>query len=77
VLVGKTFARLIRPYLAFRAFGGPVIFSDGDVTLLGTDRYHVQAALGLSAVLPRGFDAFAEIAPGPERAVAFGAGFRP
>lgn len=72
--VGKTFARRLRPYLAVRAFGGPVFVGDRAV---GSDRYHLQVAGGLAVVLPRGLDVFAEVAPGPERAVAFGVGFAP
>lgn len=77
LLVGKTFGGVARPYIALRAFGGPLLLSTGGSTLLGGDRYHVQAAIGLSAALPRGLDVFAELAPGPERAVSVGAGFRP
>ena len=54
--------------------GGPVFVGDRAV---GSDRYHLQVAGGLAVVLPRGLDVFAEVAPGPERAVAFGVGFAP
>ena len=71
---GKTFVDVLRPYVAARVFGGPALLGD---RATGTDRYHLQLAAGLSVVLPRGFDAFAEVAPGPERAATFGVGFAP
>jgi hypothetical protein len=71
---GKTFVDVLRPYVAARVFGGPALLGD---RATGTDRYHLQLAVGLSVVLPRGFDAFAELAPGPERAATFGIGFAP
>jgi hypothetical protein len=72
--VGKTFAKRLRPYLSVRAFGGPVLLGERAV---GSDRYHLQVATGLAVVLPRGFDVFGEVAPGPERSIAFGVGFAP
>ena len=74
VTVGKTFAERLRPYASVRTFGGPIVLGS---RALGTDRYHLQAAFGLAVVLPRGFDVFAEAAPGPERAASFGVGFAP
>lgn len=70
LVVGKTFFEVLSPYAAVRAFGGPVVLGER----LGGDRYHLQLAAGLVASLPGGFDLFAEIAPGPERAVSAGAG---
>jgi hypothetical protein len=74
ITVGKTFAERLRPYLALRAFGGPVFLGERAV---GSDRYHLQAAAGLAVVLPRGFDVFVDASPGPERAASFGVGFAP
>lgn len=70
LVVGKTFFDVLSPYAAVRAFGGPVVLGP----LLGGDRYHLQLAAGLVSSLPAGFDVFAEIAPGPERAVSAGVG---
>jgi hypothetical protein len=74
VTVGKTFAEVLRPYVSARAFGGPIFLGP---TARGTDRYHLQGALGLSVALPRGFDVFAEVAPGPERSGTIGVAFAP
>lgn len=72
--VGKTFWNVLSPYAAVRAFGGPVIWSIEKQARAGTDLRHFQIAAGLVASLPRGFDLYAEAAPGGERAVTIGGG---
>lgn len=74
ITAGKTFAEAFRPYASARVFGGPVLLG---ARATGTDRYHVQPALGLAVILPRGFDVFAEVAPAFELAVSMGLGFAP
>ncbi len=76
VTVGKTFANLVSPYLALRAFGGPVFFADQGKTSVGTDIYHVQPAVGLALILPAHLDAFLEAAPYFERGFNGGIGVR-
>jgi len=71
--VGKTFGDLVSPYLSARAFGGPVIWDEGDTTRLGTDRYHVQIAGG-AALLLGPVDLFVEGAPLGEQAISAGVG---
>jgi hypothetical protein len=73
VAVGKTFADVFSPYAAARAFGGPVVWSEGEETRGGTDRYHVQLAAGAALIL-RPFDVFVEGAPLGERALTAGVG---
>ncbi len=75
VSVGKTFWEVLSPYAAFRLFGGPVFWERDGKALLGTDRYHVQAALGMMSSLPGGFDLYAEVAPLGERAATVGVGY--
>jgi hypothetical protein len=74
ITAGKTFADAFRPYASARVFGGPVLLG-GRAT--GTDRYHLQPAVGLAVILSRGFDLFAEVAPVFEQAVSVGLGFSP
>jgi hypothetical protein len=72
VTIGKTFGDVVSPYVAFRAFGGPVFWSElADRT--GTDAYHVQPAAGLVLALGRRLALFGEVAPVAERAIAAGA----
>lgn len=52
VMASRTFADVLTPYVAARAFGGPVFWSNrrgaqGPSDVLGTDRAHVQFGLGL------------------------------
>jgi hypothetical protein len=74
VTVGKTVARVMAPYLAARAFGGPVFWSAGGQSVTGTDAYHFQIGGGFSLALGR-FDLHLEVAPLGERSLACGAGF--
>ena len=76
VTAGRMLLDTLAPFAVLRLFGGPVIWErDGQPLAGGTDRYHVQAGLGLLVATPAGLDAFAEIAPVGERAVTVGAGF--
>ncbi len=71
--VGKTFAGVVSPYAAARAFGGPVLWTEGGETRTGTDRYHVQLAGGVALLLTP-FDVFVEGAPLGEVGVSGGVG---
>lgn len=74
--VGKTFFGWLGPYASLRVFGGPVFWSLGDTTRVGTDRYHVQGSLGAVFVLPEGFDLLVEGSPGGEQAGQLAVGYR-
>jgi len=50
------------PYAAFRVFGGPALWTDGALLRTGSDRHHVQVALG-STFRVMGLNLFAEWAP--------------
>jgi hypothetical protein len=71
-MVGKTFAKRVVPYLAVRAFGGPVVWRRGGERIYGGDRYHVTAGVGLSVHLPAQLDLSAELMPLGEQSIAFG-----
>jgi hypothetical protein len=74
VTVGKTFFRVLSPYLVGRVFGGPVFWQQAADLRTGTDAYHYQLGAGLAVALFQRFDAFAEYAPLGERRLSFGAG---
>jgi hypothetical protein len=74
VMVGKTLFDRITPYAALRAFGGPIFWQFRGEDRTGTDRYHYQVGLGLSASLPAQLDVFVEGVPLGERALVLGAG---
>jgi hypothetical protein len=72
--VGKTFFNVLSPYASLWVFGGPLLWTLQGKTVVGGDKYHVRGAVGLAVALPRGFDAYAEGAPGGERGVTMGFG---
>ncbi len=72
VSVGKTLADHWVPYLAARAFAGPVSWRLAGVDVTGADRYHVTAGAGLTVRLPRSLDLTAEGMPLGERSAALG-----
>ncbi len=74
--VGETFWNVMSPYLALRVFGGPAFDTDLGKTSVGSDRYHVQPALGAVVRLGGGVDLFAEGAPVLERSLTVGLGLR-
>jgi hypothetical protein len=72
VMVGKTLADHWVPYLAARAFGGPVLWRIAGADVTGNDRYHVTVGAGLTVRLPRSLDLTAEGMPLGERSAALG-----
>jgi hypothetical protein len=72
VAVGKTLADHWVPYLAARAFGGPVRWRIAGVDVSGSDRYHVTLGAGLTFRLPRSLDVTLEGMPLDERSAALG-----
>jgi hypothetical protein len=74
--LGKTFFGWLSPYVALRAFGGPIFWTIAGETEVGSDRYHVQGALGSVFILPGGFDIFVEGNPGGEQGAFGGVGVR-
>ena len=82
--LGKTFFGWLSPYVALRAFGGPIFWTvnpapDGTAgaeTQVGSDRYHVQGGIGSVFILPAGFDLFVEGNPGGEQGAFGGVGVR-
>ncbi|HHH11714.1 MAG TPA: hypothetical protein ENK23_06545 [Sorangium sp.] len=70
-VVGKLLLNAIGPYLAARAFGGPIWWQHHRQAVVGTDLYHYQFGAGV-LVTSRALDVFFEIAPLGERAGTFG-----
>jgi hypothetical protein len=75
ITVGKTF-RFARPYVAARAFGGPVSWHVGGQSMTGTDSHHYQLGAGIALDLPAYFDLSVEAAPLGEQGLAAGLGYR-
>lgn len=61
------------PYLFARAFGGPILWSQGGTDLGGTDRYHYALGVGTSIALPERVALFVDWAFLGERSLAAGA----
>ena len=74
-VVGWTFFRALSPYFLARVFGGPVFWSYGGQTEVGSDVHHYQLGAGLSLLVARRLTAFVEGVPLGERTLAGGAGF--
>jgi hypothetical protein len=74
-IAGKTFFNVLSPYIALRAFGGPVLWKHRGEDQFGGDKYHFQIGAGLLVALPGRFDAFAEVVPVGERAATLGIGY--
>lgn len=79
VTVGKTLAGLLTPYLSARVFGGPIIWLRRSQTLWGTDRYHVQLALGMTLRIPvdveRAISLSLDVSPMFERSASISVNF--
>lgn len=72
VTVGWSLWDVWRPYLAARAFGGPIFWETDGRSITGTDRGHVQLAVGSTIALPGGVSIFGEWAPWYERGASAG-----
>ena len=72
---GKTFFRVLSPYLMGRVFGGPIFWHQNGTDVTGTDRYHYQLGAGVVLSLFRRLDLYVEGVPLGERRISGGAGF--
>lgn len=72
VLVGKTLAKRFVPYVAARVFGGPVFWRRGGAGVVGGDRRHVTAGVGLTVRLPARMDLSVEAMPLGEQSLSGG-----
>ena len=70
--VGYTFFNWWRIYLSPRVFGGPVFIDDGDTRLQGSDRYFVQAGMGMGFLLPKGITLYVDGSPAGEQSISAG-----
>jgi hypothetical protein len=73
VTVGKTLWDTLSPYAALRLFGGPVLWEYRGASVGGSDRHHVQAAVGGVLTLAP-VDVYVEWAFAGERALGGGIG---
>ncbi|HKA91813.1 MAG TPA: hypothetical protein VKE22_29325 [Haliangiales bacterium] len=74
VVVGKTFARVLTPYVAGRVFGGPVYWTIAGDSVVGGDSHHYSVGFG-ATLRPGAIDVFAEWMPLGERSVNVGVGW--
>jgi hypothetical protein len=74
LVLGTTLWRALTPYVAARAFGGPVLWHYAGASVSGTDTHHYQVAAGLAVLVWRRLDLFAEGVPLGERGLVAGAG---
>ncbi|MBW2276927.1 MAG: hypothetical protein JRF63_05505 [Deltaproteobacteria bacterium] len=75
-VVGYTFWEVWSPYLAVRAFGGPIFWEHDGEQVRGTDRYHAQAAIGSSIFFgDSGLALFVDWSPFLEKSFSAGAGW--
>jgi hypothetical protein len=72
--LGVELAKIFRPYLALRAFGGPVYWHHQGEAVTGTDTHHYQVGAGAAVRLTKTLNLFAEGIPLGERAVSLGVG---
>jgi len=70
--VGWRLWETVAPYLAVRVFGGPVIHDRPTGSVKGSDRGHVQAAVGATVYIPGGVMVYGEYAPVYERSFSAG-----
>jgi hypothetical protein len=71
---GTTLWQVLALYAVGRAFGGPVYWRYQGASIVGTDDHHWQVGAGLSLLLARKVDVFAEGVPIGELGVTAGAG---
>ena len=73
IMVGKTFADRLVPFLAARAFAGPVNWHLGGEDVTGSDVYHYTVGAGFTFRMPGVLDAFAEAMPIGAQSLTLGA----
>jgi hypothetical protein len=76
LLVGKSFGRRLVPYVAARAFAGPVYWRIGGASVVGGDAHHYTVGGGLTVRLPARLDLIAEILPLGEQSATAGLTYR-
>jgi hypothetical protein len=71
-LCGMTFFRTLSPYAVGRVFGGPVFWQYQGADVTGGDVHHYQLGAGMTVVVARRLNVFAEGIPLGERSLAAG-----
>lgn len=75
-VAGYTFFEVWSPYLALRAFGGPILWERDGEWVRGADRYHTQVAIGSSIFAgDSGLVLYVDWSPFLERSFSAGAGW--
>ncbi len=72
ITAGYTLWKFWQIYISPKVFGGPVFWHIGSDKIQGRDRYFVQAGLGTSIILPKGFILFINGSVAGEQAIGGG-----
>jgi hypothetical protein len=72
IMVGKTFAERVVPFVAARAFLGPVDWKLRGVDVRGSDLHHYAVGGGTSYRIPGKLDLFAEVIALGEQSASLG-----
>lgn len=70
---GYTIKDFFQFYISPKVFGGPIFREKGAERIQGRDRHFIQAGMGVSFLLPKGFAFFINGSPLGEQAIACGA----
>jgi len=71
---GIELARVFRPYVLARVFGGPILWHYNGKAVTGTDAHHYQLGAGAAVRVSKTLNIFVEGVPLGEQAVALGVG---
>ncbi len=72
ITAGYTLWRFWQVYISPKVFGGPIFWHNNSKKIQGRDRYFVQAGLGTSFILPKGFVFFINGSVAGEQALGAG-----
>ena len=76
VMAGRTFAKIWKPYITGRAFGGPVFWTVAGDSVSGTDTHHYQLGAGLSVATSFGMTVVLDVSALGEQSGSLGVGWQ-
>lgn len=75
-IAGRSFAKILSPYVLARGFGGPVFWSVSGMDVTGTDTRHFQLGAGMSVATSFGLTIVVDISALGEQGASLGASWR-
>jgi len=75
-IAGRTFGKIVSPYVLARGFGGPVWWTVDNASTTGTDTHHYQLGAGLSVATSVGLTIVVDVSALGEQAASVGASWR-